>query len=111
LAIAMPTANSIREILLLIVFILPILMALFKLFQLREQVYDALQKLEYQETLLGNRLENLEDKLLLGFNGTKELIEHKASRLGNTQDRQGDRLDDVEQFLVKTTDFVRRSSR
>ncbi|PZV19200.1 MAG: hypothetical protein DCF22_00600 [Leptolyngbya sp.] len=102
---------ALRDILVFVAFMIPLLVALFKVFEVRERVYDAIQAVEHRLALLQSRIENLEDKVDLGFNGTRELIEHKSTRLFNTTDKHSDRLDDVEQFLVKSTEFNRRSSR
>lgn len=107
----MPSPMFLREILLSIVFVLPILGLLWKIFQVREKVYDAIQNSDHRIAMIEQRLDNLRDKIDLGLNGNRELIEHKATRLSTTTDKQGDRLDDLEQFLVKTTEFTRRATR
>ena len=107
----MPTTTSARDLLVFVAFMIPLIVALFKVFEVRERVYDAIQALEHRVAILQSRVENLEDKIDLGLNGTRELIEHKTVRQSNTLDRHTDRLEDIEQFLAKTTDFNKRCSR
>ena len=107
----MPTATSIRDILVFIAFMTPLLLSLWKLFEVRERVYDSIQALDHRLAIMNSRIENLEDKVDLGLNGMRELIEHKTIRLSNTTDRHVDRLEDIEQFLAKSTDFNKRCSR
>ena len=107
----MPTTTSARDLLVFVAFMIPLIVALFKVFEVRERVYDAIQTLEHRVNILQSRVENLEDKIDLGLNGMRELVEHKTIRLSNTTDRHVDRLEDIEQFLSKTTDFNKRCSR
>ena len=107
----MPTTTSARDLLVFVAFMIPLIVALFKVFEVRERVYDAIQTLEHRVNILQSRVENLEDKIDLGLNGTRELIEHKTIRQSNTLDRHTDRLEDIEQFLAKSTEFNKRCSR
>ena len=107
----MPSATSFRDILVFIAFMTPLLLSLWKLFEVRERVYDSIQALDHRLAIMNSRIENLEDKVDLGLNGTRELVEHKSVRQSNTLDRHTDRLEDIEQFLAKSTEFNKRCSR
>ena len=53
-------------------------------------------------------MEHLNDKLTLSLNGTKELVNHLRTRTKIESDRLDDRLRQLEQFLVKTTNYQPR---
>ena len=54
------------------------------------------------------RLENLNDLHEAGFNGFKERIEHFTNRTRGEIGELNKRLEDVESYLTKSTDFIRR---
>jgi len=98
----------IKEFLTFVAFSIPILVLIWKIFAVREKVYDQLQALEHQYQVLQTRLIYLEDKLDLTTNGLREVIEHKSTRFISTGDRSVGRIEDMEEFLAKTTQFNRR---
>jgi len=98
----------IKEFLTFVAFFIPILVLIWKIFAVREKVYDQLQTLEHRHQILETRLIHLEDKLNLTTNGLRELIEHKSTRFISMGDRSLGRIEDMEEFLAKTTQFNRR---
>ena len=98
----------IKEFLTFVAFSIPIILVLWKIFAVREKVYDQLQTLEHRYHILETRLIHLEDKFDLTTNGLRELIEHKSIRFISTGDRSVGRIEDMEEFLAKTTQFNRR---
>ena len=106
----MPDPKLLRDFLIIVAFALPLLAAIWKIFQVREKVYDSIQTLQHRQEILDARLDAIQDQLLLGLTGNKELIEHKAARFLGNSDRFDDRIEDIEQFLVKTTPYVKRGS-
>lgn len=54
------------------------------------------------------RLENLVALHELGFNGFKERVDHTAARLRREITEVNVRVEDLESFMAKTTEFNRR---
>ncbi len=54
------------------------------------------------------RLENLSLLHDAGFQGFKERIEHASARTREELNEQNRRLEDIEGYLTKSTDFTRR---
>lgn len=102
-----------------IVYSIPLVVALWKVFQILQGIEDRLEKtirdvekrlidLDYQSELKNQKLEALNDKLVLAVNGTKELVNHVRSRTQVDATKLANRIDQVERFLSKTTTFESR---
>lgn len=107
------------QILGFIVFAIPLIVALWKVFALLKGIEDRLddqihqvdrrlESLAHQSQLRASQMEHLNDKLTLSLNGTKELVNHLRTRTKIESDRLDDRLRQLEQFLVKTTNYQPR---
>lgn len=57
--------------------------------------------------LKGSKLEHLDDNLVLSFNGLREKFEHFSTRSRTEVNELNRRLQDVEEFLAKKTEFER----
>jgi hypothetical protein len=77
---------------------------LHRVWLISSAVSDVRHNLEKQDI----RLENLNNLQQAGFTGFKERIEHFTVRTRGEAGEIDKRLDDVEGFLTKTTDFTRR---
>ena len=71
---------------------------------LKEQIANA----NFDRKLNDERLEHLQDELELGFNGLREKFEHFSTRSRSESSELSKRLESVENFLVKTTEFEKR---
>ena len=54
------------------------------------------------------KLEGLQDRLVLGFNGFRERFEHFNTRYKNEHAEMNHRVQDIEQYLTKEFKFERR---
>lgn len=100
--------STIVSILTGVLFLLPLIGALWRIFRIKEELQDQIQKLEHRLALLSAEQEHMSDRQELGFNGFRERIEHTASRLRQDTDRSNQRIDQVENFLAKTTAYEKR---
>jgi hypothetical protein len=91
-----------------VTFGLPIVTALWKLSSLRERMTDQIQEVNHRLDMLTSKVENLDDKVTLGVNGLKELIDHRSIRLNDADKRHEGRINELEGWLVKNTAFERR---
>ncbi|MCU0525161.1 MAG: hypothetical protein MUF72_10080 [Elainella sp. Prado103] len=102
-----------------IIFLIPLIAALWKLFNLLKGIEDRLEvqirevdqaigQLSHQSQLRSTQLEALNDKLILAVNGNKELVNHLRARTKNDSDRLAARVNQIERFLVKTSDYQPR---
>ncbi len=72
------------------------------------ELRDAINRVETDLTIKDLKLQNLQDVQVLSVNGFREKIEHFVSRTRGEIAENNKRLEDLESFLTKTTDFVRR---
>lgn len=91
-----------------VAFGLPIATALWKLSNLRERMTDQIQEVNHRLDMLQSKLENLDDRSLLGLNGLKELLDHRSIRFNDADKRHEGRINELEGWLVKNTTFERR---
>lgn len=111
--------TELQQQLSLLIAIIAVITALWKLFTLLRGIEDRLNKsileidhrlseLEHRSAMRNAELEHIDDKLELGINGTKELVQHVRSRTQTDCDRLSDRIRQIENYLTKTTDFQQR---
>lgn len=116
------------EILLVIGFAIPLVGALWHIFAIRESLSREIREnahkidineqeqktaqldTDYRLKLMEQYGENLADKLLLGIHETKELVGHVRSRSAKAETDLNRRTNDIESYLEKSTEFVRRRS-
>ncbi len=114
-----PTPEVQSQILGFLVFAIPVVVALWKVFAILQGIEDRLEKqvrevdhrlseLSHQSQLRSTQLESLNDKLVLAINGTRELVSHVRTRTQTDANKLEDRICQIERFLVKTTAFQPR---
>lgn len=107
------------QILGFILFAIPIVTALWKVFSILHGIEDRVElkiqdierrlvNLAHQSELRESELEHLNDTLELAVNGVKELVTHVRSRTQADCDRLNGRISQLEKYLTKTTDFQSR---
>ncbi len=72
------------------------------------ELRDAINRVETDLTIKDLKLQNLQEVQVLSLNGFRKKIEHFIARTRGEIADHDRRLDDLEAFLTKTTDFVRR---
>lgn len=98
---------------------LPLIAALWKFFQLLQGIEKRLDEavdkvdrrvgeLEHLAAMRELRVEALNDRLMLGINGTKELVNHLRTRTKADDDRLESKLAQIERYLVKETNYQSR---
>lgn len=113
------TPETQAQILGFVIISIPIVGALWKAFSVLQGIEDRLERtirevekrlidLDYQSELKTQKLEALNDKLVLAVNGTKELVNHVRSRTQADATKLANRIDQVERYLSKTTTFESR---
>lgn len=114
-----PSPEVQGQILGFIIFSIPLIVALWKVFALLQGIEDRLENqirqterqlsdLAHQSQLRSTQMEALNDRLALAINGTKELVSHVRLRTQTDANKLSDRLGQLERFLSKTTDFEPR---
>ncbi|MBW4465232.1 MAG: hypothetical protein KME07_07300 [Pegethrix bostrychoides GSE-TBD4-15B] len=115
----MNSAEVQSQILAFIVYSIPLIVALWKIFSWLESIQDSLEQQirevdrrllesEHRATLKSSQIEALNDKVALAVNGVKELVNHLRTRTKNDDEHLHQRLAQVERYLSKTTDFQSR---
>jgi hypothetical protein len=97
-------------ILAFVAFSIPVIGALWKIFSVRERLASDIRQVICRIELLEQKLEALVDRQTLAFNGLKEITEHTRSRSQTQEQKLNDRLNDVERYLEKHTEFQCRRS-
>lgn len=114
-----PSPEMQAQILGFVVYSIPLVVALWKVFSWLDGLEDRLERsirevdqrlteLSYQSQLKTQQLEALNDKVVLAVNGSKEVISHVRSRSREDNDKLQARVDQIERFLVKTSEFEAR---
>jgi len=104
------------QILAFIALLLPLVGALWKLFNLLKGIEDHLEKqireldrrlsdLSHQSQLRSFELEALNDKVVSAVHGTKELVDHLRERTKTESDSLAGRMSQAERFLTKIADY------
>ncbi|HEY9696743.1 MAG TPA: hypothetical protein V6D10_05740 [Trichocoleus sp.] len=103
-----------------IIFSMPIVGGLWKIFTVREALKDAIKDVRnalikditanaHRIDLLEIKNEHMIDQQTLALKGTEELAQHVRTRSQRAEDELDRRMGDVERFLEKTTTFTCRS--
>ena len=118
--VAKMTAPEIQaQIVGFILLALPLIAALWKFFNLlqgiEKRLDDAVDRvdrrvgeLEHLAAMRELKVEALNDRLMLGINGTKELVNHLRTRTKADDDQLRSKLDQIERYLVKETNYQSR---
>lgn len=115
----MSTPEIQSQILQFIILALPLIAAIWKVFEalssLEKRLDNAIEAvdarvsaLEHKSELRAVQIDSMNDKILLATNGTKELVNHLRTRTKAESDSQQNRIEQIERFLVKTTEFLSR---
>lgn len=95
-------------ILTFIAFSIPIVGALWRLFSVREKLAFDIKESAFKLELLEQKIAALTEQQLLALNGIKELVGHIRTRTRVEEEKLDARLGDVESWMEKNTDFVKR---
>jgi hypothetical protein len=95
-------------ILAFIAFAIPVVGALWRIFSVREALQTAIAHNSHRLDLLEQKIEHLVDQQGLAINGIKENLQHVRARSAQAEKELADRLNTVERFLDKTTEFSPR---
>lgn len=107
------------QILAFIIYSLPLVAALWKIFAWLDEIQDRLEnqirevdqrltELDHRSQLRNAQIEALNERIALAVNGTKELVQHTRQRTRAEHDELEHRLNQLERYIVKTTDFQAR---
>lgn len=102
-----------------LVYSIPLVVALWKIFAWLESIQDRLEHqirdvdrrltdLDHRSELRSREIEALNDKVALAVNGVKELVNHLRARTKADDDAIAARLRSLEGFIAKTTDYQPR---
>lgn len=75
---------------------------------MRAALRDQITATDFDRKLNDERLENLQNIQQLGFKGFEERFNHFSERAKREIEKIGDRLNDVEGYLTKKTEFQKR---
>lgn len=91
-----------------IVFAIPIVGALWKLFVVREQLQTQILSNAHRIAMLEQKIDHLVDQQELFLNGLKESVQHVRERSKHAEENLHYRLEDLEGYVEKTTNFTKR---
>lgn len=92
-----------------VVFSIPIIGALWKIFNVRSELQAEILANRHRVELLEQNVEHLIDQQTLALNNLKEMAQHTRSRSQHAEQLLDARLSDLEGFVEKTTAFTKRS--
>lgn len=104
----MSQAELVLGILTFVVFSLPILGALFRLFAVREKLQASISDNHHRLELQEQQITHLLDQQILFLKGLEERLDHVRDRSLERESSLHRRLLDLEAFIEKSTSFERR---
>lgn len=105
----MSTAEISWAVLGFISFLIPIVAALWKGFNVIASLRSELLQIRHDNAVENLRIDHLQQSLDLSINGVLERISHYTTRSRSESEKFDKRLGDLEGFLTKSTEFERRS--
>lgn len=116
----MTPAELQSQILAFVLYSIPLVAALWKIFAWLDSIQDRLERqirevdtrlteLDHRSQLRTAQIEALNDKIALSLNGVQEVAGHLRTRTKADHEALERRLSQLESYLVKTTDFQARN--